>query len=62
MAIRAERGGKLVVEDGPIEGPELLRICQQIIRDDASLRISGHKTSSCAGCACGLAPKSVATI
>jgi hypothetical protein len=38
MVIRAERGGKLVVEDGPIEGPELLRICQQIIRDDASLK------------------------
>jgi hypothetical protein len=38
MVVRAERGGQIIVEDGPIEGPELLRFCQQIIRDDASLK------------------------
>ena len=38
MVVRAERGSKFIVEDGPVDGPKLLRICQQFIRDDASLK------------------------
>src|SRR5215813_9281333 len=30
MVIRAQAGNRLIVEEGPIEAPELLRVCQQL--------------------------------
>jgi hypothetical protein len=33
MVVTAERG-QIIVEDGPVDGPKLLGICQQIIADD----------------------------
>jgi hypothetical protein len=34
MSVRAEPGGKLIVDHGPIEGPMLLQVCVAIAAED----------------------------